>query len=156
MQTYNVYTHYDDNKRVIGRIKPNENHEISERTYQRLLKNRAVGGHAGIYTDAPFDKCNCGSAVLARIRAKHIKDATTELNDVFAYRFYNDEEIEGSNEMYADIKEHIEQLIPFTVDLDLLKADFYVNGLGKITLSVNSDSVIKIKRTVSNSIERRA
>ncbi|MCM1365549.1 MAG: hypothetical protein NC122_10655, partial [Faecalibacterium sp.] len=103
-----------------------------------------------------FNKCKCDGAVHARIRAKHIKDATAELNDVFAYRFYNDEEIEGSNEMYADIKRHIEQLIPFMVDLDLLKADFYVSGLGKITLSVNSDSVIKIKRTVSSSIERRA
>lgn len=52
---YNVFTHYDDNKKVIGRIKPNDNHEISEQTYKRLLAKRTIGGTAGIYTDAPFD-----------------------------------------------------------------------------------------------------
>lgn len=103
-----------------------------------------------------FNKCKCDEAVHARIRAKHIKDATTELTDVFAYKFYTDEEYEGNSETYADIRCQIEQLLPFMVDLKLLKSDFYVPGLGKIALLVNSDGKIKIKRTVSNSIERRA
>lgn len=53
--TVNVFTSYDDSEKVIARIKPNENHEISERTYKNLLSKRTVGGTAGIYTDAGFD-----------------------------------------------------------------------------------------------------
>ena len=52
---FNVYTAYDTNKRVIARIRPNDNHEISYATYLRLLRRRTVGGCAGVYTDAPFE-----------------------------------------------------------------------------------------------------
>lgn len=52
---YNVYNYYDDNKTVIARVRPNERHEISKETYNKLMKKRTVGGDAGIYTDAPFD-----------------------------------------------------------------------------------------------------
>ena len=55
MKKVNVYTHYDDSKKVIAKIIPNEKHEISERTYKNLLKKRTVGGIAGIYTDADFE-----------------------------------------------------------------------------------------------------
>ena len=55
MKKYNVYTHYDSNKKIIARIIPNEKHEISKRTYNDLLEKRTVGGDAGIYTDAPFE-----------------------------------------------------------------------------------------------------
>lgn len=52
---FNVYTAYDTNKRVIARIRPNDNHEISYATYLRLLRRRTVGGCAGVYTNAPFE-----------------------------------------------------------------------------------------------------
>lgn len=52
---FNVYTAYDTNKRVISRIRPNDNHEISYTTYLQLLRRRTVGGDAGVYADAPFE-----------------------------------------------------------------------------------------------------
>ena len=51
----NVYTYYDNDKNVIARIIPRDDHTISEKTYNKLLKKRTVGGLAGIYTDAEFD-----------------------------------------------------------------------------------------------------
>lgn len=55
MKAINVYTQYDSNKNVIGRIIQNEKHEISDRTYRRLMNSRTIGGLAGIYTDAGYD-----------------------------------------------------------------------------------------------------
>ena len=52
---FNVYTAYDTDKRVIARIRPNDNHEISYATYLRLLRRRTVGGDAGTYAAAPFE-----------------------------------------------------------------------------------------------------
>lgn len=51
----NVFTAYDETKTVIARIRPDEHHRISERTYKRILKERTIGGCAGIYTDADFE-----------------------------------------------------------------------------------------------------
>lgn len=55
MKKVNIYTHYDDTKTVIAHVIPNEKHEISERRYKELLKQRTVGGNAGIYSDAGYD-----------------------------------------------------------------------------------------------------
>lgn len=57
MKKLNIYNHYDDTKTVIGKIIPNQDvfgrgKYITERTYKRLLKNRVVGGEAGIYADS--------------------------------------------------------------------------------------------------------
>lgn len=53
MKRVNVYSFYDNTKRVIARIIPNEKHEISERTYKRIVK-KALNG-AGVYTDAGYE-----------------------------------------------------------------------------------------------------
>ena len=55
-KTYNVYTHYDTQKRVIARIRPKRDEcgwlYISKRTYNKLMKERVIGGIAGVYHDA--------------------------------------------------------------------------------------------------------
>lgn len=51
----NVYTCYDDTKTIIGKIRVYNDRRISENVYKKLLKNRTIGGDAGIYTDAGFD-----------------------------------------------------------------------------------------------------
>ena len=56
MKKYAVYTHYDTNKSIIGYIVPlfdGKTAFITERTYKRLLKQRTIGGNAGIYSDYP-------------------------------------------------------------------------------------------------------
>lgn len=56
MKKYAVYTHYDNNKSVIGYIIPQFDNGIAfitQRTYNKLLKKRTVGGTAGIYSDYP-------------------------------------------------------------------------------------------------------
>ena len=56
MKKYAVYTHYDDNKTIIGYIIPQFDGEIAfitKRTYDELLKKRTIGGNAGIYSDYP-------------------------------------------------------------------------------------------------------
>ena len=61
MKMVNVYSYYDESKRVIARIIPSEKHEISERTYKRISKKALKG--ASIYTDAGYEiyvKYNAG------------------------------------------------------------------------------------------------
>ena len=56
MKKYAVYTHYDSNKSVIGYIIPQFDNGIAfitQRTYNKLLKKRTIGGNAGIYSDYP-------------------------------------------------------------------------------------------------------
>lgn len=51
----NVYTEYDQNGTIIGRIRPHYNmhygYWISLQIYKRLLTKRTIGGIAGIYAD---------------------------------------------------------------------------------------------------------
>lgn len=54
MKKVNVYTCYDQNKTIIGKIIP-QNGKITKATYNRLLRNRTIGGDAGIYTDSEED-----------------------------------------------------------------------------------------------------
>ena len=53
MKRVNVYSYNDNAKRVIARIIPNEKHEISERTYKRIVKKALKG--ASVYTDAGYE-----------------------------------------------------------------------------------------------------
>ena len=48
----NVYNHYDECKRVIARVRVDENKPtITEETYKRVLKKRIFRGDAGVYTE---------------------------------------------------------------------------------------------------------
>lgn len=102
-----------------------------------------------------IEQCNCPSAGLKRQKIRYINKARAELAEIFAYKFFNDEKNESADDANADIRIEIEKLLPFMVDFSLLKTDFSISGIGKITLSVNNDGEIKIKRTVSSSIERK-
>lgn len=55
MKKINVYTRYDNTNTVIAQIIPREDHTITKRTYNKLLKKRTIGGIAGVYTDAPYE-----------------------------------------------------------------------------------------------------
>ena len=55
MKKVNIYTYYDNTNTVIAQIIPREDHTITKRTFDKLLKKRTVGGLAGIYSDAPYD-----------------------------------------------------------------------------------------------------
>lgn len=55
MKKVNIYTQYDNTNTVIAQIIPREDHTITKRTFDKLLKKRTVGGLAGIYSDASYD-----------------------------------------------------------------------------------------------------
>lgn len=54
MKKVNIYTHFDNTKTVIAQIIPREDHTISKRTFNKLLKKRTIGGITGVYSDAPY------------------------------------------------------------------------------------------------------
>lgn len=47
-----IYNFYDDQKRVIARVRVNEKNEISESTFKRILNKRIIKGDAGIYSES--------------------------------------------------------------------------------------------------------
>lgn len=55
MKKYNIYTYYDTNKTIIGKIIPNVDSNgdlwITTKTYNKLLRCRTIGGDAGIYAE---------------------------------------------------------------------------------------------------------
>lgn len=99
--------------------------------------------------------CQCNGAQTERARIITVENAKEQLREVFEFDLFGKPENMKFDESFDKIRQQIEKLLEFMVDYQIVNLSVAVAGLGKIALSVNADGAIKIKRTVSNSIERK-
>lgn len=104
--------------------------------------------------DYAIENCDCWEARRERDKLRYIENAKGELKDIFKMQFFGSDE-----EVYSEKLETIERKIAFLfvhmVELDVTSVTAKICDIGKITMSVNADGEIKIKRVVSSSVERK-
>ena len=130
-----------------------------------MENNSAVCPFCGqsFYTDAVTEEakrisaikeCDCYEASKERDKWRYIENAKEELKDIFKIQFFGAEEPVYSEKLEA-IEHKIAALFVHMVELDVTAVTAKICDIGKITMSVNSDGEIKIKRMVSSSVERK-
>lgn len=99
--------------------------------------------------------CKCADAQDYRLKQEHIRKAKEQLAEVFSYDLLNLPSNEGEEIRHGDIRKKLEGFLEYIEGFEVLNLAISVSGFGKITLSACADGSIKIKRVVSNSIERK-
>lgn len=107
---------------------------------------------AELEKDAIF-QCDCWQAEKERNKIKYIEKAKDELSDVFSFCFFCDKNI--CDEKTELIQDKLSSLFEHMVEMDITSVTAKISDVGKITMSVNSDGEIKIKRVVCSSVERK-
>lgn len=101
-----------------------------------------------------ISKCDCAEAKNCKAKALYINNAKSNLREVFKIDFFGNEEQEISPKLEA-IRERIASFFEDMIDGNISAMTFKVDEIGKVALTVNGDGEIKIKRSVSSSIERK-
>ena len=99
-------------------------------------------------------ECDCWEARREREKWQYIENAKSELKDIFKMQFFGEEEPVYSEKLEV-IENKIASLFVHMVELDVTSVTAKICDIGKITMSVNADGEIKIKRVVSSSVERK-
>ena len=101
-----------------------------------------------------ISQCDCWEARRERDKWQYIENAKGELKDIFKMQFFGSDE-EVYSEKLETIERKIASLFVHMVELDVTSVTAKICDIGKITMSVNADGEIKIKRVVSSSVERK-
>ena len=101
-----------------------------------------------------ISQCDCWQARREREKWQYVQNAKAELKDIFQMQFFGEEEPVYSEKLEA-IENKIASLFVHMVELDVTSVTAKICDIGKITMSVNADGEIKIKRVVSSSVERK-
>ena len=104
--------------------------------------------------DYAIENCDCWQAGRERDKLRYIENAKGELKDIFKMQFFGSDE-EVYSEKLETIENKIAALFVHMVELDVTSVTAKICDIGKITMSVNADGEIKIKRVVSSSVERK-
>ncbi len=102
-----------------------------------------------------IEQCNCAGAYVQKRKWDKIANAEMELISVFEFNPFNGAVGAADAEVAADIREKMEQFIPYLVDYDISSLVVKIAGIGKVTMNSNSDGDIKISRQVTTGIERK-
>ena len=101
-----------------------------------------------------IEHCHCFEAQHEAQKIRYIKKAKQELKEVFNAKLYELDECYG-DDVHEEVRKQLEAFLPLLSDLKCVAVTVGIPDIGKITITANSDGIIKIKRNVSLSVERK-
>lgn len=105
---------------------------------------------------AAIRECDCSQAVALSKKWDYIEDAKHELGEVFRFNPFTDkEDIYGEDETAESIKRSLEGFIEHLADFNIRTVSVNALHYGKITMAVDGEGKIKIKKLVSSSYESK-
>lgn len=105
---------------------------------------------------AAIKQCRCAGAVAQAKKWERIDMAKLKLCEVLSFNpVIGNEEVYGSEEFAEVIEKKLEGFIEHLVDLDVTSLQVKISGVGKITMQVNGDGNIKIKKQVTYGYESK-
>ena len=101
-------------------------------------------------------KCDCSQAVSLSKKWDYIEEAKVELRKVCQFNPFTDrEDIYGEDEIGESVRKNLEGFIEHLADFNIRTVSVNTRSYGKITMAVDSEGKIKIKKQVTTSYESK-
>lgn len=105
---------------------------------------------------AAVKECDCAQAVALSKKWDYIEDAKEELRKVCQFNPFTDrEDIYGEDEVGESVRKNLEGFIEHLADFNIRTVSVSTRSYGKITMTVDGEGKIKIKKQVTTSFESK-